>query len=125
MSINAQKPFVSALAIKMLSGRTRLIGIPKEKNQFILTLPKIEEFNDELYEAIEFCKERVECFIITSSSKKQCDEIIEKYELKENLISTEYEDYSKIFKTSDENKQLKKSLMTIDTNCQIKHKDIL
>lgn len=125
MSINEKKPLVTALAIKMLSGKTRLIGIPKQKNQFILTLPNINDFNNELYEAIEFCKERVECFIITSSTKENCDEIIKEYELKENLISTDFEDYSKTFSMSDENKNLKKSLMIIDTNCQITHKDIL
>lgn len=125
MSINEKEPFVSALAVKMLSGRTRFIGIPKDRNQFILTLPNINHFNNELYEAIEFCKERVECFVITSSSKEACDKVIEEYELRENLISTEYEDYSKIFDMKDENKKLKKSLMIIDTNCQITHKDIL
>ena len=125
MSINANKSFVTGLAIKMLSGKTRLIGVPKGRNQFILTLPNIEHFNNELYEAIEFCKERVECFIITSSSKEDCDEIIKEYDLRENLISTEFETYSSTFDMKDENKELKKSLMIIDTNCQITHKDIL
>lgn len=125
MSINLQRPIVPAIAIEMLSGRTRLIGIPKERVQVIMTLPNIEEFNDELFEAIEFFRDRAESFIITSSSKQACDEVIEKYELRDNLISTEFKDFSKIFKMRDENKNLKKSLMIIDTNCQITHKDVL
>jgi hypothetical protein len=124
MSINNQ-PFVTALAVKMLSGRTRLIGMPKEKNQFVVTLPNINDFNNELYEAIEFCKERVDCFIITSSTQEECQGVIKEYELEENLISTDFEDYSKIFNTRDDRKKLKRSLMIIDTHCQIKHKDII
>ncbi|WP_072679548.1 hypothetical protein [Arcobacter sp. LA11] len=125
MSISMHRPIVSAIAIEMLSGKTRLIGIPKQRVQVIMTLPDISEFNDELYEAIEFFKDRAEPFIITSSSKKKCTSLIEKYQLRENLVSTEYKDFSKIFTMMDENKNLKKSLMIIDTNCQITHKDIL
>lgn len=125
MSINLQRPIVSALAIEMISGRTRLIGIPKERIQVIMTLPDIMGFNDELYEAIEFFKDRAESFIITSSSKDECTILIKKYKLKENLISTEFKDFSKIFNMKDENKNLKKSLMIIDRNCQITHKDVL
>lgn len=125
MSINLQRPIVPAIAIEMLSGRTRLIGIPKERVQVVMTLPNITEFNDELYEAIEFFRSKAESFIITSSSKQDCDDVIEKYELRDNLISIEYKDFSKIFNMRDENKNLKKSLMIIDTNCQITHKDVL
>ncbi|PLY09710.1 MAG: hypothetical protein C0625_00490 [Arcobacter sp.] len=125
MSINLKRPIVPAIAIGMLSGRTRLLGIPKERVQVVITLPDIFEFNDALYEAIEFFKDRAECFIITSSSKDKCGMLIEKYELRENLISCEYKDFAKIFNMLDEDKSLKKSLMIIDTNCQITHKDVL
>lgn len=125
MSINLKRPIVPAIAIEMLSNRTRLIGIPKEKIQVIMTLPNIKEFNEQLLEAIDFFKDRAESFIITSSSKQSCNEIIEEYGLKENLISTEYKDFSKIFSMRDENKNLIKSLMIINTDCQITHKDIL
>ena len=125
MSVNLKRPIVPAIALEMLSGRTRLLGIPKERVQVVITLPNILEFNDELYNAIEFFKHRAECFIITSSSKNNCGTLIEKYKLRENLISTEYKDFARIFNMSDENKNLKKSLMIIDTNCQITHKDVL
>lgn len=125
MSVNLQRPIVPAIAIEMISGRTKLIGIPKEKIQVIITLPNISDFNEELNEAIEFFKDRADSFIITSSSKQNCNDVIDKFKLKEHLISTEHKDFSKIFKTRDKNKNLKKSLMIIDTNCQITHKDIL
>lgn len=125
MSINLQRPIVPAIAIQMINGTTRLLGIPKQKVQVIMTLPDINDFNEQLNEAIEFFKDRADAFIISSSSREDCEEIIEKYELKNNLISTEYKDFSKVFKMLDENKNLKKSLMIIDTNCQITHKDIL
>ena len=125
MSINLQRPIVPAIALQMLSTRTRLLGIPKQKVQVVITLPDILKFNDALFEAIEFFKEAAECFIITSSSKDECEKVIEEFELEENLISIEYRDFSKIFKMRDENKGLKKSLMIIDTNCQITHKEVL
>lgn len=125
MSINTNRPIVQALALKMLSGKTRLLGIPKTRIQVVMTLPDIEVFNDELYDAIEFFRHKAESFIVTSSSKEACGTVIEKYDLRENLISTQFKDFSKIFKMQDENKNLKKSLMIIDTNCQITHKDVL
>lgn len=125
MSINLQRPIVPAIALEMLSGRTRLIGIPKQKVQVVITLPDILDFNDEINNAIDFFKDRAESFIITSSSKEDCGTVIEKYSLKDNLISIEYKDFGNIFSMKDENKKLKKSLMIIDTNCQITHKEVL
>lgn len=125
MSINLNRPIVPALAIEMINGRTKLIGIPKQKIQVIMTLPDIKEFNKELEEAIMFFKDRAEAFIITSSSKESCHEVINKYELEDNILSKDYEDFSKIFEMQNSDKSLKKSLMIIDTNCQITHKDIL
>lgn len=125
MSINLNRPIVHAIAIEMISGRTKLIGIPKEKIQVVITLPNINEFNEELYEAIDFFKHRADSFIITSSTKQECNDVIDKYDLNEHLISIEHRDFSKIFKMRDENRKLKKSLMIIDTNCQIIHKDVL
>jgi len=125
MSINLNRPIVPAIAIEMISGRTRLIGIPKEKIQVVITLPDIKEFNKELNEAIEFFKHRADSFIITSSKKEACNDVMDKFDLDEHLISNEHRDFSKIFKMRDELKKLKKSLMIIDTNCQITHKDVL
>lgn len=125
MNINLQRPIVPAIAIEMINQKSRLLGIPKEKVQVVITLPDIEEFNQALSEAIEFFEDRADAFIITSSPKESCKKIVEKFELEESLISIEYKDFSKVFKMLDENKNLKKSLMIIDTNCQITHKDIL
>ena len=125
MSINLKRPIVPAIAIEMLNRRTRLIGIPKEKVQVIMTLPDISEFNDELFDAIDFFKHRAESFIISSSSKEHCLALLKKYDLKEDLISIEFKEFSKIFNMRDQNRNLKKSLMIIDTNCQITHKDVL
>jgi len=125
MSINLQRPIVPAIAIEMINGRSRLLGIPKQKVQVIITLNNIKDFNEKLSESIDFFKDRADSFIITSSPRKDCQKIIEEYDLDDNLISTEYKDFSKLFNMLDENKKLKKSLMIIDTNCQITHKDIL
>jgi len=125
MSIKFERPIVPAIGLTMLSGRTRLLGIPKEKVQVVMTLPNINEFNEALNEAIEFFKDRADAFIITSSSHEMCEDIVSQYNLSENLISNEFKDFGKTFNMIDESKQLKKSLMIIDTNCQITHKDIL
>lgn len=125
MSINLQKPIVTALALQMVNGRTRLLGIPREKIQVIMTIPDIKEFNQNLNEAINFFKSRAESFIVTTSSQEDCEEIIKEFELSDNLISREYKDFSKTFNVTDEESLLKKSLMIIDTNCQITHKEIL
>ena len=125
MSINLQRPIVPAIGLQMINGKTRLLGIPKQKVQVVMTLPKIEDFNEQLNEAIDFFKHRADSFIITSSTKSECEKIIEKFQLNESLLSTDYKDFSKTFQTLDENKNLKRSLMIIDTNCQITHKDIL
>lgn len=125
MSINLNRPIVNTIALEMLSGKTRLLGIPKERIQVVMSLPDIKEFNDELCEAIAFFKSRAESFIITSSSKEECDEIIKKFEITENLITIQFRDFSKIFNLKDEQNNLKKSLIIIDLNCQITHKEIL
>ena len=125
MGINLQRPIVKALGLEMINGSTRLLGIPKEKIQVVISLPDIKNFNEQLNEAISFFKNRAETFVITMSSIDECEEIIKEYELKESLISREYKEFSKTFSIKDEKNQLKKSLMIIDTNCQITHKEIL
>ncbi|WP_428026047.1 hypothetical protein [Arcobacter sp.] len=125
MSINLQRPIVKALGLEMINGTTRLLGIPKERVQVVISLPDITAFNDQLNEAISYFKSRAETFIITTSSIDECAKVIKEFELKESLISREYKEFSKIFNIKDEKNQLKKSLMIIDTNCQITHKEIL
>ena len=125
MSINIQRPIVPAITLDMIGGKARLLGIPKQKVQVVMTLPDINNFNENLAEAIEFFKDRADAFIITSSSVEEAKDIAQKYELEANLITTKYKNFSKIFSMLDENNNLKRSLMIIDTNCQITHKDIL
>ncbi|RXJ81551.1 hypothetical protein [Arcobacter sp. F2176] len=125
MGINLQRPIVKALGLEMINGTTRLLGIPKDKIQVVISLPDIKAFNEQLNDAISFFENRAETFVITMSSIDECEEIIKEFELKEGLISREYKEFSKIFSVKDEKNQLKKSLMIIDTNCQITHKEIL
>lgn len=125
MSIKFERPIVPAIGLNMINGRTRLLGIPKEKVQVIITLPDIREFNEHLNDAIEFFKDRADAFIISSSSQEICEFVAKEFDLSENIISREFKDFGKTFNMIDENKNLKKSLMIIDTNCQITHKDIL
>jgi thiol peroxidase len=125
MSINLQRPIVKALGLEMLNGSTRLLGIPKEKVQVVISLPDIKSFNTQLNDAIDYFKNRAETFVITTSGIDDCEEIIKEFGLKESLISREYKEFSNTFNIKDENNKLKKSLMIIDTNCQITHKEIL
>jgi thiol peroxidase len=125
MGINLQRPIVKALGLEMINGSTRLLGIPKDKVQVVISLPDIMGFNEQLLEAITFFKNRAETFVITTSSIDDCEKIAKEFELKDSLISREYKEFSNTFKVKDENNQLKKSLMIIDTNCQITHKEIL
>ncbi|WP_375725148.1 hypothetical protein LXN10_07000 [Arcobacter sp. KX21116] len=125
MGINLQRPIVKALGLEMINGSTRLLGIPKEKVQVVISLPDITTFNTQLNDAISYFKNRAETFVITTSSIDDCEKIIDEYKLKDSLISREYKEFSKTFSIKDEKNQLKKSLMIIDTNCQITHKEIL
>ncbi|WP_419767875.1 hypothetical protein [Arcobacter sp.] len=125
MGINLQRPIVKALGLEMINGSTRLLGIPKDRIQVVISLPDIKNFNEQLDDAISFFKNRAETFVITMSSIDECEEIIKEFELKDSLISREYKEFSKTFSIKDEKNQLKKSLMIIDTNCQITHKEIL
>jgi thiol peroxidase len=125
MAIDLQRPIVKALGLQMINGNTRLLGIPKEKIQVVISLPNITSFNKQLNEAIDYFKSRAETFVITTSSIDDCEKIIKEFELKDSLISREYKEFSHTFSVKDEKNQLKKSLMIIDTNCQITHKEIL
>ena len=125
MSINLQRPIVPAIGMKMLSGNTRLLGIPKQRVQVVMILPQIIEFNDELKNAIDFFKDRAESFIVTSSTQEECEEVITAFNIKDNLVSNEYKDFAKTFTIKEQNGLLQKGLMIIDTNCQITHKEML
>ena len=125
MSINASLQMVPFATIKMLNESTKLIGLPKLKAQVIITLPDILEFNDKLRNSINYSKGEIECFIITSSSEENIGEVLKKYELNESLISNDHKSFSKIFSLRDEKNNLTKSLIMINKDCQIIHKEIL
>ncbi|BAK71924.1 MAG: hypothetical protein AB7D49_09600 [Arcobacter sp.] len=125
MSINPNLPIVPFTSIKMLNESTKLLGLPKLQAQVIVILPNILEFNDKLKESINFSKDKIECFIITSSSQNEIKELIEKYELNESFISNDFKSFAKQFNLNDEKNNLIKSLIMINKDCQIIHKEIL
>ena len=125
MSINPSLQTVTFSTIKMLNESTKLIGLPKLKGQVIITLPNILEFNDKLKESINFSKNDIECFIITSSTQNDIEILIEKYNLNNSFISNDFKSFSKIFDLRDEKNNLIKSLIMINKDCQIIHKEIL
>ena len=125
MSINPSLQTVTFSTIKMLNESTKLIGLPKLKGQVIITLPNILEFNDKLKESITFSKNDIECFIITSSTQNDIEILIEKYNLNKSFISNDFKSFSKIFDLRDEKNNLIKSLIMINKDCQIIHKEIL
>ncbi len=125
MSINPSLQTVTFSTIKMLNESTKLIGLPKLKGQVRITLPNILEFNDKLKESINFSKNDIECFIITSSTQNDIEILIEKYNLNKSFISNDFKSFSKIFDLRDEKNNLIKSLIMINKDCQIIHKEIL
>ena len=125
MSINPSLQTVTFSTIKMLNESTKLIGLPKLKGQVIITLPNILEFNDKLKESINFSKNDIECFIITSSTQNDIEILIEKYNLNKSFISNDFKSFSKIFDLKNEKNNLIKSLIMINKDCQIIHKETL
>lgn len=125
MSINPSLQTVTFSTIKMLNESTKLIGLPKLKGQVVITLPNILEFNDKLKESINFSKNDIECFIITSSTQNDIEILIEKYNLNKSFISNDFKSFAKIFDLRDEKNNLIKSLIMINKDCQIIHKEIL
>lgn len=125
MSINLQQPIVPMTTIKMFNANNRIIGIPKEKVQVILTLPNIQDFNDELHSTIYQMQDVTECFILTTSSFDDIEQLIAEYQLDSSMISSDFKSFAKTFKVTCQDLGMKKSLIIIDKNCQITHKDIL
>lgn len=125
MSINPKYQMVPFTTIKMLNESVKLLGLPKLHAQVILTLPNIKEFNHKLKESITFSKDEIECFIITSSAKDEVKEIIEEFSLNESFISNDFKFFADSFGLKDETNSLTKSIMMINKNCQIVHKEIL
>ena len=67
----------------------------------------------------------IEFFIITSSTQNDIEILIEKYNLNKSFISNDFKSFSKIFDLRDEKNNLIKSLIMINKDCQIIHKETL
>ena len=125
MSTNPMVKVVPFTTIKMLNETTKLIGLPRLNAQVVITLPDINDFNEELKESINFSQEEIECFIITTSTQNKIKSQIEKFGLNESLISNDFKRYANLFDLKDEKNNLIKSLIMINKDCQIMHKEIM
>lgn len=125
MSINLKQPLVPMTTLKMFNASSRLVGIPKEKVQVIMTIPDITAFNDELHNTIFEMQDLTECFIITNSSFDAIESMIEEYQLDPSMISSDFKTFAKTYKIAFDEQNMKKSLIIIDKNCQITHEEIL
>lgn len=125
MSINPNIQLVPFTSVKMLNETIKLIGMPRLNAQIIITLPNISEFNEELKNSINHSKDEIECFIITTSSKNEIENIIKEFELNESIISNDFRSIAKTFNLENKENKLIKSLIMINKDCQIIHKEIL
>ncbi len=125
MSINPNIQLVPFTSVKMLNETIKLIGMPRLNAQIIITLPNIGEFNEELKNSINHSKNEIECFIITTSSKNEIENIINEFELNESIISNDFRSFAKTFNLESKENKLIKSLIMINKDCQIIHKEIL
>jgi len=125
MSINPNMQLVPFTSVKMLNETIKLIGMPRLNAQIIITLPNINEFNEQLKNSILCSKNEIECFIITTSSKNEIENIIKEFDLNESIISNDFRSIAKTFNLDDKENKLIKSLIMINKDCQIIHKEIL
>jgi len=125
MSTNPKVKVVPFTTIKMLNETTKLIGLPRLNAQVVITLPDISDFNEELKESINFSQDEIECFIITTSSQNKIKDLIKKFGLNESFISNDFKKYANLFDLKDEKNNLMKSLIMINKDCQIMHKEIM
>ena len=125
MSINPNMQLVPFTSVKMLNETIKLIGMPRLNAQIIITLPNINEFNEELKNSINHSKNEIECFIITTSSKNEIENIIKEFDLNESIMSNDFRSIAKTFNLDDKENKLIKSLIMINKDCQIIHKEIL
>ena len=125
MSINPNMQLVPFTSVKMLNETIKLIGMPRLNAQIIITLPNINEFNEELKNSINHSKNEIECFIITTSSKNEIENIIKEFDLNESIISNAFRSFAKTFNLENKENKLIKSLIMVNKDCQIIHKEIL
>ena len=125
MSINPNMQLVPFTSVKMLNETIKLIGMPRLNAQIIITLPNINEFNEELKNSINHSKNEIECFIITTSSKNEIENIIKEFDLNESIISNDFRSFAKTFNLENKENKLIKSLIMVNKDCQIINKEIL
>ena len=125
MSINPTLQLVPFTSVKMLNETMKLIGMPKLNAQIIIILPNISEFNEDLKNSINHSKNDIECFIITTSARNEIENIIKEFDLTESIISNDFRSIAKTFNLDDKENKLIKSLIMINKDCQIIHKEIL
>ena len=125
MSINPNMQLVPFTSVKMLNETIKLIGMPRLNAQIIITLPNINEFNEQLKNSIHCSENDIECFIITTSSKKEIENIIKEFDLNESIISNDFKSFAKTFNLDDKENKLIKSLIMVNKDCQTIHKEIL
>jgi hypothetical protein len=118
-------PISPILKVKMYDEQEKVLGLVKDKVQVVISLPDICDFSSELNQTMKTVSNKEECYIVTSSPKESVSKVIEQYDLSKSSISLDFKNFAKAFDLSTPQNNLKKSLMIIDKNCQIVHKDIL
>ena len=125
MSKNLTYSMSPIMKLRMLNKEKKIVGIVNNRVQVLITLPNLRDFSDELKNTISIFSKKTECFIITSSEIEAVDEVSSKYELSKSFISLDFKNFNQVFNQSDDLSKFQKSLIIIDKNCQIRHKDIL
>lgn len=125
MSIKLTQPLSPFLKVKMLDNQEKTLGLVKNKVQVVMSLPNISNFTNELKTTINTFDKSIECFIITASEENSTNKIIKEYKLSKSMISLDFKNFASTFDLNSEENGLKKSLIIINKNCQIVHKDIL
>ncbi|MFT7005168.1 MAG: hypothetical protein ACJAWW_002541 [Sulfurimonas sp.] len=125
VSIKLKYPISPIVKVKMYDEQEKVLGLVKDKVQVVITLPNICDFSSELNQTMKTVSNKDECYIVTSSPKESVNKIIEQYDLAKSSISLDFKNFAKVFDLNTPQNNLKKSLMVIDKNCQIVHKDIL
>lgn len=125
MSINSDYQISPFIKLKMFDEREKILGLVKDKIQVVIGLPNIADFSNELKKTINTFSKNTECFIITSSEKDSTSKIVDEYNLSKESVSLDFKKFARTFNLANEENNMEKSLMIIDKNCQIVHKDIL
>ncbi|WP_294967150.1 hypothetical protein [Sulfurimonas sp.] len=125
MNIDLTNPLSPFIKVKMFDEQEKVLGLVKDKVQVVITLPNITDFSTDLHKTMKKFSKKDECYIVTSSPKESVSKVIEQYDLSKSFISLDFKNFAKVFNLKSEEDDLKKSLMIIDRNCKIVHRDIL